>query len=1492
MAAVEVPQTLEYRGGQLNAAPVLDVENFTNWKKRFMCHIIGIEPQLENIISNGLFVPMAAGQRKPEAQWTADTRKAANLDQRLKSLIINTNHVNDSELASLFGKLKYEENLIDSIYETEKNKSLGSATPLSTAFFSTSIVQDFKDSPDDEEDTRSSHEYVNDLEEEYQAKVLLAKSKRFFKKGTQRFNSAKATDQTECHKCGKKGHFARDCWSKISVPSYQSSFQPKLLLSSENKPETRNTKDFEAKYNKVKAKLALLSSNASTPSSFSSKNKGLIIESYDWDEEEVSSDDKETEVKALMAHTDEERISVGKESARNGEWTKITIKKVHTLLEMEDNDDRKSFLDYLCIGLNYVEEQRNNLSSKHRNLVQELNACKEQLLVLKQAKLDLLTMQHVNTKILKENQNLRLELKELTSITETWLNSSNKVNQFINKKIPTEKKKILGIGQLTKDTSSCGSKDLVFVKSSADNSDMSITSSNLHKSSEAEDSTLPNHDTDEVPSNKSQRNTTDPSAVVSDSPASDYDSADESSVCSTPLLPLKKLDGAEPGSGPKTVKSILKSKSTFKAETLKGITLNEPSSAPARGNKSSSASKTNSAPAGKLKNVKVEDDPPLAMVMKELNELKLQISKKKSSYSRNKNTQQVPLNALQNKYKTQFKMNCELCGQNNHLSENCYEVLFCKKCKRTNHRTCDHAEFMSSIHTNQHHAGQGLFLKEEESILEILNMKRETPHAKKAESSNALRSKTLTKRSDTQDSLIFVNEIKQILRNPTLLLLRELSELSTNMDIKSGIYGEVGLNIFRNAIGAHYLPHSSEYVAPPSIDVVRKWFPMIGYGEEVSTKGTPRKILLPPTWRLLMAHIIQCLGDKTGAKPGAKTGHKKPATSSKQPTSSKTIYSKRRKESSSTMDSNLSRPSISTPMDTEMHKEDQQVTSSLTSLGVTSEERAHPQLSSGMSALNLNKPIFSASFIIHSESASGHDVSADFIAEADPKLSAPNDSIPPQQGLETVLTQPTTKKEASSTAIHGDKEEASTAIHDDPVIIVDESDEDEPNAETKDTSVPISSSPSSLPTELKDLPSKFNELTEEIKRLKTQTLQLELPEEFLSLLAKVESAQAKLKTLDALPSLLLNVTKALNKFAEVLKSTSTKARDQSIPSAGQADTMPAEGEKDTNQATISQLFQKRAKKIDKGKNIISSKEAEKESTKSDSDDEAHVTGSMVTSSKVKKLKKFDFVTEDGRHVHLSKEQINNQKKLEEEAKAEVAKQEGEVRKSELIDLLGLEVVHKKGPITFKVYREDGTYEVIPNFKVSDLHLGEWREVIKACPDRKGKGWQTIYDQIQTRMDYLHTTEAELGINLDIPLSMQDPLDKLNDLANKKRKHADDIHDYFKATKRLKSSVQYGDHLPGTVLNEPVLGPKVDDHARTFSSLLLAEVDKRNLNPLKQIRTIKQLRQFQGTNILDSQFKETLGSRLHLFKDGGLIVSSGISSKSVVKAIKAGLPAYC
>ncbi|GKB66295.1 hypothetical protein Tco_0927707 [Tanacetum coccineum] len=393
---------------------------------------------------------------------------------------------------------------------------------------------------------------------------------------------------------------------------------------------------------------------------------------------------------------------------------------------------------------------------------------------------------------------------------------------------------------------------------------------------------------------------------------------------------------------------------------------------------------------------------------------------------------------------------------------------------------------------------------------------------------------------------------------------------------------------------------------------------------------------------------------------------------------------------------------------------------------------------------------------------------------------------------------------------------------------------------------------SSLPTELKELSSKLNGLNGEVKELKKHIHEL----------------------------LLNKVTKALNKFAHVINSASQKTKDTSVPLVGQAGTQLAKGEKNTNQVTISRLFQRKAVKDakkaittppitttvtssttvslqspflssppnssskpegehikkDKGKKAMSSKDAEEEGSESDSDDIIYLISSMVESSKKKKLKKFDFIIEGGDHIHFIEEQIKEQKKIEKSDKAEAAKHEVEVRKEELVNLLGPDVVSK--------------------------------EEVNACPNRKEKGWSTINGRIQTRMDYLYETEAELGIDLDKPLSEQDHLDKLNDLANKKRKNADDIHNYFRANKRLKSSVQCEDHLARTVLNEPVLGmimfnsyhrqdfvtiedfidflnemlytvqeiffrlhqgPRLDDHARTFSSLLLAEVNKRNLN---------------------------------------------------------------
>nr|GEV75535.1 hypothetical protein [Tanacetum cinerariifolium] len=141
-----------------------------------------------------------------------------------------------------------------------------------------------------------------------------------------------------------------------------------------------------------------------------------------------------------------------------------------------------------------------------------------------------------------------------------------------------------------------------------------------------------------------------------------------------------------------------------KESASNGITLKEPSLAPAKDNKKgSSASKTFSAPVGKLKNVKIEDDPLLAIVMKELNELKLQLSKKKLSHSRNHQSQQTSQHHIcqgESSLRSRpsrpviFFQSCIHYRYNNHQSNKCVYYPICELCGSYDHDTHEHNEII------------------------------------------------------------------------------------------------------------------------------------------------------------------------------------------------------------------------------------------------------------------------------------------------------------------------------------------------------------------------------------------------------------------------------------------------------------------------------------------------------------------------------------------------------------------------------------------------------------------------------------------------------------------------------------------------------------------------------------------------------------------------------------------------------------------------------
>ncbi|GJY85849.1 retrovirus-related pol polyprotein from transposon TNT 1-94 [Tanacetum coccineum] len=362
MAAVnDVPQLVDKKGG--NCAVIATILEPTPDERRVVLQ----DQRLKSIIMSCLpddIMESVISYVLAKETWTdlvhsfdgpSNTKENRIIDLKLKYQTFRAKSIESlsqtytryktllNELANdgvnLF-KHEINDNLIQRRYSDTKKALIttSSSTIISTAFFSNNVIQDFQENYDEEVDERSSEEYLRDLDIEYHERALLANSKCFIKRRNN-FSGQKANENTECYKCGNKGHFARDYFSKMSEPSYkspvnnyssvskgfQSKFTPKLTQSSPNsssQADPKIQKNYKAEYKKMKAKLALLEASplsSQNPKTFQLKNKCLVAETFDWDEEEVSNDEEVTRVKVLMALVDAE-LTVRKSHARNGKY--------------------------------------------------------------------------------------------------------------------------------------------------------------------------------------------------------------------------------------------------------------------------------------------------------------------------------------------------------------------------------------------------------------------------------------------------------------------------------------------------------------------------------------------------------------------------------------------------------------------------------------------------------------------------------------------------------------------------------------------------------------------------------------------------------------------------------------------------------------------------------------------------------------------------------------------------------------------------------------------------------------------------------------------------------------------------------------------------------------------------------------------------------------------------------------------------------------------
>ncbi|GJX67881.1 retrovirus-related pol polyprotein from transposon TNT 1-94 [Tanacetum coccineum] len=169
--------------------------------------------------------------------------------------------------------------------------------------------------------------------------------------------------------------------------------------------------------------------------------------------------------------------------------------------------------------------------------------CRDEFLILKQAKLDAVTFQIQNTKLIKLNHALQEQLKEEKRINEKWLTSSKKVSQCISEQIPHQKKNVLSGELLIELSFKRNENENLFVPASIGYDQEMVPKTKDWVERLNPDSKLPNFNTGRtlVPKSQAFNESLETSNTLESSKESE-------AKFLTPLPPLKILQGASPSS--------------------------------------------------------------------------------------------------------------------------------------------------------------------------------------------------------------------------------------------------------------------------------------------------------------------------------------------------------------------------------------------------------------------------------------------------------------------------------------------------------------------------------------------------------------------------------------------------------------------------------------------------------------------------------------------------------------------------------------------------------------------------------------------------------------------------------------------------------------------------------------------------------------------------------------------------------------------------------